>query len=293
MSEGKDRNRKGERWSPSLFAGRERVRIMTPSLTHLLIFIVRGCAVVPLLWLFVFLHCRPAGSGGFYEALFNAVMLTAWSVLHSLTARDFFKRRISRFIGRDSVRAFYVIVAGMTLVPVLYFWKPLSGALWSLHGVGYRILTVLFLGCIGGSYYVARYFDSSDFIGIRSRMRRLQNKPPKSQKFTANGPYAYCRHPMYIFFVASLWVGPTMTLGRFEFALLGTLYIVIGTFFEERNLRAELGTEYETYQANVPMWLPRLRPWKPARLSQAAANQDHIRTCRGSALRGATDPGGS
>lgn len=54
-----------------------------------------------------------------------------------------------------------------------------------------------------------------------------------------------------------------MTVGRFEFALLGTLYAVIGTFFEERNLMAELGAEYKTYRANVPMWIPRLRPWVP------------------------------
>jgi len=230
---------------------------------HLLIWTVRVCATIPLVWLFVFLHSQQEGSGGVGEAMFNGVMLTAWSVLHSLTARDFFKQWISRFVGHEPARALYVIVSGMTLALLLYYWKPLSGVLWSVHGTGYWILTIIFFGCIGGSYYVARYFDSAEFIGIRGYLRKLQNKSPKSQVFSADGPYAYCRHPMYIFFIASLWVGPTMTYGRFEFALLGTLYIVIGTFFEERNLRAELGADYETYRAHVPMWIPRLRPWIP------------------------------
>jgi protein-S-isoprenylcysteine O-methyltransferase Ste14 len=243
-------------------------------LKHLLIWTVRASATIPLAWLFLFLHSQPEGSGGISDALFNGVMLTGWSVLHSLTARDFFKQRISRFVGQEPVRALYVIVSGMTLVPVLYYWKPLSGVLWSVYGTGYWILTILFIGCIGGSFFVARYFDAAEFIGIRGYLRKLQNKPARPQEFSADGPYAYCRHPIYIFLIASLWVGPTMTYGRFEFALLGTLYIVIGTFFEERNLRAELGEEYEIYRANVPMWIPRLRPWRPRHARDAAMGAD-------------------
>lgn len=51
-----------------------------------------------------------------------------------------------------------------------------------------------------------------------------------------------------------------MTYGRLEFALLGSIYLIIGTFFEERNLREELGEVYNLYRENVPMWIPRLRP---------------------------------
>lgn len=241
-------------------------------LMHLLVWTVRVCATIPLVWLFVFLHSQPEGSGGVSEAIFNGVMLTAWSVLHSLMARDLFKRWMSRLVGHEPIRALYVIVSGMTLAPVLYYWNPLSGALWRVHGTGHLILTILFFGCIGGAYLVARCFDSAEFIGIRGYLRKLQNKPPRPQRFSAEGPYAYCRHPMYIFFIASLWVGPTMPYGRFEFALLGTLYIVIGTFFEERNLRTELGAEYDTYRANVPMWIPRLRPWIPGHAGEGAGN---------------------
>jgi protein-S-isoprenylcysteine O-methyltransferase Ste14 len=66
---------------------------------------------------------------------------------------------------------------------------------------------------------------------------------------------------MYFALLAIFWVGPVMSWGRFEFALVGTLYLFIGSRFEERNLRRELGTAYDLYCAHVPMWIPRLTPW--------------------------------
>jgi protein-S-isoprenylcysteine O-methyltransferase Ste14 len=90
----------------------------------------------------------------------------------------------------------------------------------------------------------------------------MKNRPAKSPVFSAKGPYAYCRHPMYLFLLIALWMGSVMTYGRLEFALLGSTYLIIGTFFEERNLREELGEVYNLYRENVPMWIPRLQPWR-------------------------------
>jgi protein-S-isoprenylcysteine O-methyltransferase Ste14 len=35
------------------------------------------------------------------------------------------------------------------------------------------------------------------------------------------------------------------------------------TLYEEPVLRRTFGAGYDTYRANVPRWLPRLRPWPP------------------------------
>jgi protein-S-isoprenylcysteine O-methyltransferase Ste14 len=78
---------------------------------------------------------------------------------------------------------------------------------------------------------------------------------------SVEGPYAYCRHPMYLAMLAAFWVGPAMTFARLEFATLATLYLLVGLRLEERNLREELGPEYDLYCANVPMLVPRLTPW--------------------------------
>jgi protein-S-isoprenylcysteine O-methyltransferase Ste14 len=229
---------------------------------YLLIWCVRVSGAGSLLWLFYFLHFGQEGSGGSVAMVYNAVLLISWSTLHSLLARERIRAVIARITGPESVRAVYVIFSGVTLVFVLCLWQPLSGTLWAAQGAGYWILTAMFLACIGGAYYAGQFFDGSEFIGIRVFLRKLQDKPPKEQRFSAEGPYAHCRHPMYLFFLASLWVGPTMTYGRLEFAAIGTLYVIIGTFLEERNLSEELGADYERYRANVPMWVPRLSPWR-------------------------------
>jgi protein-S-isoprenylcysteine O-methyltransferase Ste14 len=108
------------------------------------------------------------------------------------------------------------------------------------------------------TFYTTRYIDMGEFLGIRTHLRALKNKPPKSPVFCVEGPYSYCRHPMYLLCILILWIGPTMTYGRLEFALLATAYFLVGTFLEERNLRAELGNVYDVYRENVPMWIPRL-----------------------------------
>jgi protein-S-isoprenylcysteine O-methyltransferase Ste14 len=74
------------------------------------------------------------------------------------------------------------------------------------------------------------------------------------------GPYGYCRHPVYLAMLAAFWVGPVMTSGRIEFVALATLYLLVGLRLEERNLRRELGPEYDAHCANVPMLVPRLTP---------------------------------
>jgi protein-S-isoprenylcysteine O-methyltransferase Ste14 len=33
--------------------------------------------------------------------------------------------------------------------------------------------------------------------------------------------------------------------------------------FEEPGLKRRFGADYDMYAANVPRWLPRLRPWDP------------------------------
>jgi methanethiol S-methyltransferase len=229
---------------------------------HVFIFAARFFSTVPLIWMLVFLHFQPEGEGGRQAVTYNALSFVGWCVLHSLMVRERAKRFISGIVGEQAVRASYVIVSGITLSLVLYFWRPFQGVLWQVSEPYYWVLTALFLACILGSYYVSGFFDSGEFIGVRTYLRAMKNRPPKPAVFTAEGPYAYCRHPLYLFFIGILWIGPVMSYGRLEFALLGTIYLLVGTYLEERNLNVELGSSYDLYRENVPMWIPRFTPWR-------------------------------
>lgn len=227
-----------------------------------LILAVRVCGNVPLLWMLYLLHFGKEGPGEQSDMLFNGVLFSAWCAVHSITARDATKRVVAGVVGEGTVKALYVIVSGITFSLVLYFWQPLAGSVWHLDGWSYWLATAAFIACIFGFFYTTRFVDMAEFFGIRAYVRAAKNKPAKPVTVSVKGPYAYCRHPMYLFFIATLWIGPVMTYGRLEFAVLGTAYMLIGTYFEEWNLRAELGELYDDYRANVPMWIPRLTPWK-------------------------------
>ncbi len=51
---------------------------------------------------------------------------------------------------------------------------------------------------------------------------------------------------------------PTMTVGHLQFAVLMTAYMAIAVVFEERDLVAHFGEQYNAYQRRVPMFGVRL-----------------------------------
>ncbi len=219
---------------------------------------------VPLLWMFVAVHLAWRGHGGFDSALRNAGAFAAWAVLHSLLARDAARRVLSRWVGPDFVRIAYVIFAGLTLAGVLLAWRPVSGEVWSATGPAAWVLSGLYVGSLVALVFITSHFDYPEFLGLRRIADRVAGRPPRPATLSVEGPYAYCRHPMYLAMLAAFWVGPVMTFARLEFAILSTLYLLIGLRLEERNLRQELGPDYDVYSAHVPMLIPRLTPWRAA-----------------------------
>jgi len=227
----------------------------------LLVMATRLLTEGPLFGMFFLLHFGMRGHGSADNALINGLLYTIWAGMHSLLARDAAKQIVARLVGAAFVRIAYVIFSGVTLALVILFWQPVSGDLWHSHGVVYWLLTAAYIASILMLFRVTSYFDYAEFLGLKQAEKSLLGEPASSPTLSVRGPYAYCRHPMYFALLAVFWIGPVMSWGRFEFVLLGTLYLFIGSKFEERNLRRELGTAYDLYRANVPMWFPRLTPW--------------------------------
>jgi protein-S-isoprenylcysteine O-methyltransferase Ste14 len=86
-----------------------------------------------------------------------------------------------------------------------------------------------------------------------------------TRHLVVTGLYRYVRNPMYVS-VVSLILGQALLLGNLrvlEFGLVIWLaFHVFVVTYEEPTLRSNFGAEYEAFCANVPRWIPRLRPWK-------------------------------
>jgi protein-S-isoprenylcysteine O-methyltransferase Ste14 len=83
-----------------------------------------------------------------------------------------------------------------------------------------------------------------------------------------SGLYRYVRNPMYVA-VATLILGQGLFFGdvhvlEYGIAVWAAFHLFV-LFYEEPTLRTTYGSQYEVFCANVPRWVPRLRPWKQTR----------------------------
>jgi protein-S-isoprenylcysteine O-methyltransferase Ste14 len=80
------------------------------------------------------------------------------------------------------------------------------------------------------------------------------------------GPYRHVRNPM-ILGVVMLQVGEAILFNSNGIAALAALFFVGNTIYfkyvEEPTLEKRFGEDYTRYRKNVPMWVPRCKPWEP------------------------------
>lgn len=81
-------------------------------------------------------------------------------------------------------------------------------------------------------------------------------------QLVVSGPYRYVRNPM-INGVALILAGEAVLFQSWPLAILFVWFVLLNAIYcplvEERGLRRRFGAEYDSYCADVPRWLPRLR----------------------------------
>jgi len=103
------------------------------------------------------------------------------------------------------------------------------------------------------SSFLINHFE---LFGLRQVWTRLTGLEPAPQGFRTPLLYQHVRHPLYLGFMLGFWATPRMTAGHLLFAAGCSLYILIGIWFEERDLVAQFGDRYQAYREQVSMLLP-------------------------------------
>jgi len=81
------------------------------------------------------------------------------------------------------------------------------------------------------------------------------------------------RHPIYLGFMLACWSAPVMSAGHLLFAAVTSGYILVGIWFEERDLVAQFGQRYRDYREQVGMLVPRAFRRGPAAVADDAGGK--------------------
>jgi protein-S-isoprenylcysteine O-methyltransferase Ste14 len=188
--------------------------------------------------------------------LINLGLLGLFAVQHSLMARSFFKRWLTRFIPQAAERSTYVLISSLLLIALFRFWEPMGGVIWNVEGETGRILLhVLF--AFGWLLVLVTTFliNHFDLFGLRQVWLNLNNRPYTPLEFKMPFIYSMIRHPLYLGWLFAFWATPTMTLAHLVFAMATTGYIFIAIQLEERDLM-KAHPEYAEYRRRIPMIIP-------------------------------------
>lgn len=191
-------------------------------------------------------------------------LLALFGVQHSVMARASFKARLHARLSRAAGRATYVLATCLVLLPLFVLWQPIPGIVWAARdpfavAVLWSVFAAGWLLIVWSTFAI----DHWDLFGLRQAWLYARGRPYTPVPFRDPLLYKVVRHPMMVGVLLAVWAIPTMTASHLLFAAGFTVYVVIGTAFEERDLLETLGDQYADYRRRVP-WLPLppLPPWR-------------------------------
>ena len=179
--------------------------------------------------------------------------MTLWGVVHSFLASHFVKGMFSlKAGGADFYRLAYNVFAVVSFAPILYLMRTLPdqavyqvSSPWNLVMFGGQLFAMLML------LIAFLQTDSLSFVGLRQLFEK-----EKSGDLVTRGLYRVVRHPLYTFSLLFVWLTPSVSQNSLTVYIGATLYVLIGTYFEERKLLRDFGEAYANYKRKTPMLIP-------------------------------------
>jgi protein-S-isoprenylcysteine O-methyltransferase Ste14 len=187
----------------------------------------------------------------------DAALSIAFFLQHSGMVRRSFRQWLDHFLPAEYEGAVYAIASGIVLLALIVLWQKSATAFTVPRGVLRWLFYIVYLLSFTGFIWGTRALKAFDPYGLRPILGRLRGRKPRPMLFVVRGPYRWVRHPLYLFMILMIWSCPDLTRDRLLFNSLWTVWIVIGSILEERDLVLEFGDVYREYQRRVPMLIPR------------------------------------
>lgn len=204
---------------------------------------------------------HPASTmSGAAAVLLDLALVAVFGLQHSLMARRTFKLAWTRIVPQPIERSAYLVFACLALILLFAFWQPLPALVWDLRGsLAEPVLWTIF----AAGWFVALLstflISHLELFGLAQVWSHLRALPPAAARFRQPLFYRLVRHPLYSGFIIAFWATPAMSWSHLLLATAMSGYMLVAIEFEERDLVAFFGAEYESYRGKVGKLLPRLR----------------------------------
>ena len=189
-----------------------------------------------------------------------ALLWLLFAVKHSLLARVAVQAKLERHLGHW-YRFVYNLVAAITILLVYIAGRYLlanNGFSILNNSIGTVLSITLQIAGLITLLVALTQYDIGRFSGITQLRTKERLSETSHEPLQQRGLNRWVRHPLYTGAFLVLWGGAGSSLGLWT-AIWGSLYLVIGTHFEERKLIALYKDSYRQYQQQVPRYFPSLR----------------------------------
>ncbi len=209
-------------------------------------------------WSFLPVHIDSGDSGNPLTALLiNLGLILLFAVQHSFMARDGFKQALKKLLPAAAERSTYVLLSGAVTWLICLCWQPFAGTVWNIENEILQVVLVA-LQLLGWATAVASTFaiNHFDLMGLQQVYLNYTRRPEPSPRFAERFMYRVVRHPIQLGILVGMWSTPWMSLTHLLLSASMTCYILVGLYFEERDLVAALGDDYRQYRRRVPKLIP-------------------------------------
>jgi methanethiol S-methyltransferase len=217
-------------------------------------------------------------------ALSTMAATGTWAGLHSLLASGASKATAERAIGTRARNGLYRVmfnaVAVVTFARLVSHIRRQPGR--TLYHVRAPASAAMRLGQLASAVYFVWGVLQVGVGGLSGlpnlvawlRGRRQVPREPEGQTppppvggsgwIMPTSPFALTRQALNVFPLPLLWLNPRMTTRLAAFNVVATAYFYLGSLHSDRRLRQRYGRPYDQAYADrgVPLFLPRLRPWR-------------------------------
>jgi methanethiol S-methyltransferase len=194
--------------------------------------------------------------------LYIIFLWTAYCALHSFMISIQFTKLMTHLLKNYYAfyRLFYIVLSVILFIPLLKYSVHTDNQILITYPMPLNLVRQILVSGSLIMFWWAFFFnyDSLSFFGIR-QILNFGKKNISSNEIRKNGLLGVIRHPMYLALIVFLWCR-IFSITDLVVNTLLTIYVIIGTFLEEKKLILEFGDSYIKYKQEVPMLIPFLKP---------------------------------